>query len=53
MAAEEAKDPVKSLPRGLIGCSMLILAAFALLILFLSAGAMGAEQVKTQSNSAA
>jgi ethanolamine permease len=44
LAAEE-KDPVKSLPRGLIG-SMLILAAFALLILFLSAGAMGAEQVK-------
>ena len=45
LAAEEAKDPVKSLPRGLIG-SMLILAAFALLILFLSTGAMGAEQVK-------
>lgn len=45
LAAEEAKDPVKSLPRGLIG-SMLILAAFALLILFLSAGAMGADQIK-------
>ncbi len=45
LAAEEAKDPSKSLPRGLIG-SMLILAAFALLILFLGAGAAGAEQLK-------
>ncbi|WP_151722818.1 ethanolamine permease, partial [Acinetobacter ursingii] len=45
LAAEEAKDPAKSLPRGLIG-SMLILAAFALLILFLGAGAAGADQLK-------
>jgi len=45
LAAEEAKDPAKSLPRGLIG-SMLILAAFALLILFLGAGAAGAGQLK-------
>lgn len=34
LAAEEAKDPAKSLPRGLIG-AMLILTAFAMLILFL------------------
>jgi len=45
LAAEEAKDPTRSLPRGLIG-SMLILAAFALLILFLGAGAAGANQLK-------
>ena len=38
LAAEEAKDPAKSLPRGLIG-AMLILTAFAMLILFLGAGA--------------
>ena len=36
LAAEEAKDPAKSLPRGLIG-AMLILTAFAMLILFLGA----------------
>lgn len=45
LAAEEAKDPQKSLPRGLIG-AMLILAAFALLILFLGAGAAGADTLK-------
>jgi ethanolamine permease len=45
LAAEEAKDPTHSLPRGLIG-SMIILAAFAMLILFLSAGAVGSEQLK-------
>jgi len=45
LAAEEAKEPTRSLPRGLIG-SMLILAAFALLILFLGAGAAGANQLK-------
>lgn len=45
LAAEEAKDPTKSLPRGLVG-SMLILAAFALLILFLGAGAAGADLLK-------
>lgn len=45
LAAEEAKDPTKSLPRGLIG-SMLILAAFALLILFLGVGAAGADLLK-------
>ncbi len=42
LAAEEAKDPAKSLPRGLIG-AMLILTAFAMLILFLGAGAAGAH----------
>ena len=45
LAAEEAKDPTKSLPRGLIG-SMLILAAFALLILVLGVGAAGADLLK-------
>ena len=45
LAAEEAKDPTKSPPRGLIG-SMLILAAFAMLILFLGAGAAGADLLK-------
>ncbi|WP_440454615.1 ethanolamine permease [Psychrobacter sp. ASPA161_9] len=45
LAAEEAKDPAKSLPRGLIG-SMLILASFALLILFLGPGAAGADTLK-------
>lgn len=45
LAAEEAKDPTKSLPRGLIG-SMLILAAFALLILILGVGAAGSNLLK-------
>ena len=45
LAAEEAKDPVRSLPRGLIG-SMLILASFALLILFLGVGAAGSNALK-------
>lgn len=45
LAAEEAREPTKSLPRGLIG-SMLILAAFALLILFLGAGVAGADLLK-------
>ncbi|TCM66778.1 ethanolamine:proton symporter (EAT family) [Acinetobacter calcoaceticus] len=46
LAAEEVKDPVRDLPRGMIG-SMLILAAFALLILFLGAGAAGADALKS------
>ncbi|WP_286861089.1 MULTISPECIES: ethanolamine permease [Acinetobacter] len=45
LAAEEAKDPAKSLPRGLIG-SMLILAFFALSILLLGPGAAGADTLK-------
>lgn len=45
LAAEEAKDPVKSLPRGLIG-AMLILTAFAILILVLGAGAAGASTLQ-------
>jgi len=48
LAAEEAKDPAKSLPRGLIG-AMLILTAFALLILFLGAGAAGASTLQHSS----
>ena len=44
LAAEEAKDPAKSLPRGLIG-AMLILTAFAMLILFF-AGAAGASTLQ-------
>ena len=45
LAAEEAKEPAKSLPRGLIG-SMLILAFFALSILLISPGAAGADTLK-------
>lgn len=45
LAAEEVKDPAHALPRGLIG-SMLILFAFAMLILFLGAGAAGADTLK-------
>ena len=45
LAAEEAKDPAKSLPRGLIG-AMLILTAFAILILVLGAGAAGASTLQ-------
>lgn len=45
LAAEEAKDPAKSVPRGLIG-SMLILAFFALAILLLGPGAAGADVLK-------
>ncbi|CAB1222591.1 ethanolamine permease [Acinetobacter bouvetii] len=45
LAAEEAKEPHKSLPRGLIG-SMVILAVFALSILVLGAGAAGADSLK-------
>ncbi len=45
LAAEEAKDPAKSLPRGLIG-AMLILASFAMLILFFGPGAAGADTLK-------
>lgn len=48
LAAEEAKDPA-TLPRGLIG-AMLILTAFAMLILFLGAGAAGCKVLyKTQA----
>lgn len=45
LAAEEAKEPHKSLPRGLIG-SMAILAIFALSILVLGTGAAGADTLK-------
>ena len=45
LAAEEAKEPAKSLPRGLIG-SMLILAFFALSILLLGPGAAGTDTLK-------
>lgn len=45
LAAEEAKEPHKSLPRGLIG-SMVILAIFALSILVLGTGAAGADALK-------
>lgn len=45
LAAEEAKEPHKSLPRGLIG-SMIILAIFALSILVLGTGAAGADTLK-------
>jgi len=45
LAAEEAKDPVKSLPIGLVG-AMSILTLFAFSILILSAGAAGSDVLK-------
>lgn len=45
LAAEETKDPAKSLPRGLMG-AMFILTAFALLILILGVGAAGASNIQ-------
>lgn len=49
LAAEETKNPARDLPRGLIG-SMLILLVFALLILILGAGAVGADALKASGN---
>lgn len=45
VSSRGSKDPAKSLPRGLIG-AMLILTAFAMLILFLGAGAAGASTLQ-------
>lgn len=49
LAAEETKNPAKDLPRGLIG-AMLILVAFALLILVLGPGAAGSDALKASGD---
>lgn len=49
LAAEETKHPAKDLPRGLIG-AMLILVAFALLILVLGPGAAGSDALKASGD---
>lgn len=45
LAAEETKDPSRDLPRGLMG-AVIILLAFALLILVLGPGAAGTDALK-------
>ncbi|WP_462379795.1 ethanolamine permease [Pseudomonas sp. Marseille-QA0892] len=49
LAAEETKDPRKDLPRGLIG-AMLVLLAFAALILVVGPGAAGAQSLVASGN---
>ncbi|WP_176517347.1 ethanolamine permease [Pseudomonas faucium] len=49
LAAEETKNPKRDLPRGLIG-AMLVLLAFALLILVVGPGGAGAEALKASGN---
>lgn len=45
LAAEESKEPAKDIPRGIV-YSMLILLAFAALVLFLAPGASSADLMK-------
>ncbi|VXB53085.1 ethanolamine permease [Nocardioides sp. AX2bis] len=49
LAAEETKDPAKAMPRGIIA-AMLILAAFAALILVVGPGAAGSESLTKSGN---
>jgi ethanolamine permease len=49
LAAEETKDPKRDLPRGLIG-AMLVLLAFAALILIVGPGAAGAQSLISSGN---
>jgi ethanolamine permease len=49
LAAEEAGDPKKDLPRGIIA-GMLTLLVFAALILFIVPGAAGSETIRTSDN---
>ncbi|AIZ34339.1 ethanolamine permease [Pseudomonas sp. K1(2024)] len=49
LAAEETKNPRRDLPRGLIG-AMLVLLAFALLILVVGPGGAGSEALKASGN---
>jgi len=49
LAAEESKDPQRDLPRGLIG-AMLVLLAFAGLILLVGPGAAGAQSLVASGN---
>lgn len=44
LAAEEAKDPAKDVPKGIIGAMMFLLFS-AVLVVFLLAGAAGAEMI--------
>ncbi|MBV1839277.1 MULTISPECIES: ethanolamine permease [Photobacterium] len=48
LAAEEATNPAKDMPRGIIA-SMLVLLVFAALVLFLVPGGAGAEAMKSHS----
>ncbi|WXL26626.1 ethanolamine permease [Ectopseudomonas mendocina] len=49
LAAEETQNPQRDMPRGLIG-AMLVLLAFALLILLIGPGGAGAEALKASGN---
>jgi ethanolamine permease len=49
LAAEETKNPKRDLPRGLIG-AMLVLLAFAALILLVGPGAAGAQALTSSGN---
>ncbi|MCQ4119729.1 ethanolamine permease [Rhodococcus tibetensis] len=49
LAAEEAREPEKNVPRGII-ISMLVLLVTAATVLFLATGAMGAEGLATSGN---
>jgi ethanolamine permease len=49
LAAEEAREPEKNVPRGII-ISMLILIVTGAAVLFLATGALGAESLSTSGN---
>ena len=49
LAAEETKDPAKSMPRGIIA-AMLTLLAFAALILLVAPGAAGSDTIQESGN---
>ncbi|RVW01061.1 ethanolamine permease [Rhodococcus xishaensis] len=49
LAAEEARDPERNVPRGII-ISMVVLLVTAVTVLFLATGAMGAEGLSTSGN---
>jgi ethanolamine permease len=49
LAAEETKDPARSMPRGIIA-AMLVLLAFAACILLVGPGAAGADAIKDSGN---
>ncbi|RVW01465.1 ethanolamine permease [Rhodococcus spongiicola] len=49
LAAEEARDPEKNVPRGII-ISMVVLLVTAVTVLFLATAAMGAEGLSTSGN---
>ncbi|WP_458689110.1 ethanolamine permease [Nocardia tengchongensis] len=49
LAAEEAREPEKNVPKGII-ISMLVLMATGAMVLFLATGAIGAEAISTSGN---